>query len=346
MNDTSPLLALPQAVDYASMQDSMPATDLAGVAWHYGNPLGEQRVLETSPSFVDLSHRQILSVTGPDAPEFLHKLLSQQLIDAPTNKPRLALDLDAQGHILHMLRVIPTADGFYLDLAPSQAQSLQTYLERMIFWSQVEIATTDLARLHVHSSIQPAGDLVYAAGPEHWDVYVPRTQLRAYVDATELRPVGLMAYTAARVRQLEPELSLDIDAKTIPHEIPHFIGRGEHVGAVHLEKGCYRGQETVARVENLGRAPRQLVLVHLDGSAPELPEPGADIFSGKRRVGRLGTVVQDYEYGPIALALVKHSALRANLQVAEMDIAVDPDSLQVTQSEQRGKQAIAKLRGQ
>jgi hypothetical protein len=76
---------------------------------------------------------------------------------------------------------------------------------------------------------------------------------------------------------------------------------------VHLDKGCYRGQETVARVHNLGRPPRRLVLLHLAGESDELPPPGTPVESGGRSVGFLGTAVHHYELGPIALAVIKRS---------------------------------------
>lgn len=82
-----------------------------------------------------------------------------------------------------------------------------------------------------------------------------------------------------------------------------WIG-GPGAGAVHLNKGCYRGQETVARVHNLGRPPRMLVLLHLDESV-QRPSTGDAVLAGGRTVGRLGTVVEHVELGPVALALLK-----------------------------------------
>ena len=155
---------------------------------------------------------------------------------------------------------------------------------------------------------------------------------------------GMMAFTAARVRNVEPELGVDLDEKSIPHEAPRLINRGEHVGAVHLNKGCYRGQETVARVENLGRSPRLLVMLQLDGSAPHDPQPGETITSNGRKVGRLGTVVQDADYGPVALGLVKRSALTAPLDIEGVAASVDPDSLPTDEGEKLGRLAVDKLR--
>jgi folate-binding protein YgfZ len=96
--------------------------------------------------------------------------------------------------------------------------------------------------------------------------------------------------------------------------------------AVHLDKGCYRGQETVARVHNLGRPPRRLVLLHLDGVSEVLAEPGTPVLAGTREVGRVGSVVRHHELGVIALALVKQSvAMDAALTVAGSAAAIDPD---------------------
>jgi len=99
-----------------------------------------------------------------------------------------------------------------------------------------------------------------------------------------------------------PRLGLDTDHKTIPHEV------GWIETAVHLSKGCYRGQETVARVANLGRPPRRLVRLHLDGSAREqLPTLESDISADGAVIGRLTSAAYHYELGPIALAVIKYA---------------------------------------
>jgi hypothetical protein len=77
--------------------------------------------------------------------------------------------------------------------------------------------------------------------------------------------------------------------------------------AVHLKKGCYRGQETVARVYNLGKPPRRLVQLQIDGSTNDLPTIGTPVFAAGVEVGRLTSVVQDYESGPLGLAVVKRN---------------------------------------
>jgi folate-binding protein YgfZ len=135
-----------------------------------------------------------------------------------------------------------------------------------------------------------------------------------------------MAFDALRVADRRPRLGVDTDDRTIPHEVG-WIG-----SAVHLTKGCYRGQETVARVANLGRPPRRLVLLHLDAGDEHLPVTGDPVLRDGRPVGRVGTVVQHHELGPVALALVKRSVpadaeLVAGLAERASPATIDPDSM-------------------
>ena len=109
--------------------------------------------------------------------------------------------------------------------------------------------------------------------------------------AAGVRPAGVWAYEAHRVAARRPRLGVDTDERTIPHEVG-WIG----AAAVHLDKGCYRGQETVARVHNLGKPPRMLVLLHLDGDG-DRPSAGDPLQAGGRTVGRLGTVVDHVDEG-------------------------------------------------
>ncbi|WP_399524972.1 YgfZ/GcvT domain-containing protein [uncultured Corynebacterium sp.] len=341
----SPLLDVPGA---AANQEPV-SVDCQGVAWHYGDPFAEQRAVSHGV-LVDRSHRGIVRVSGPDAGQFLNNLLSQKLLDAPAGTRAAALDLDMQGHILHHadVTVAATNTDYYLDLPAEQADSLTAFLRRMVFWSQVTIEPTDLALVTVLGPGAAPDGAVWAAaypwgGCPRIDAAVPRAELSSLA-AGPLPLAGLMAFTAERVHALWPELPADLDARSIPHEVPAWIGRGDLPGAVHLDKGCYRGQETVARVENLGRAPRLLVLAHLDGSAPTQPAPGDPITAGGRAVGRVGTVVHDHELGPIALVLLKRSALGRPLASGEVALSVDEASVPRTENAQAGRRAIDALR--
>lgn len=359
-NYRSPLLARPGAAEYRGPDTGL---DAAGVAWHYGDPLGEQRTAQASGAVVDRSHRRVIAVQGPDAGAFLNNLLSQKLDDVAEGYAASCLDLDIQGHILHHADVSMVDGVYYLDVPSSQFTTLIEFLTKMVFWSDVEISTPELALLTVlgDASVADTELAVFVretpwAGLRRQDLAVPRERLEEAVDKLSLPLAGLMAFTAERVRAGEPELGVDLDEKSIPHEAPTLIARSGKPGAVHLQKGCYRGQETVARVENLGRSPRLLVMLQLDGSAPQDPEPGDAVTAGTRRpVGRLGTVVHDCDFGPIALALVKRSALtRPQLEITPVEEAgrsvvsatVDPDSLPADEGEKAGRAAVERLRNQ
>jgi tRNA-modifying protein YgfZ len=181
------------------------------------------------------------------------------------------------------------------------------------------------------------------------DVVVPRSDLAMWRDAlvaAGVRPAGVWAYEAHRVAARRPRLGVDTDERTIPHEVGWIGGPG--VGAVHLDKGCYRGQETVARVHNLGKPPRMLVILHLDGDA-DRPSPGDPVLAGGRTVGRLGTVVDHVDEGAIALALVKRGLPADTALITGGDVQVsaviDPDSLPTVDVVGAGRLAVERLRG-
>jgi folate-binding protein YgfZ len=228
----------------------------------------------------------------------------------------------------------------------------------MKFWSKVEprSATDELALLSVvgpstadvlakagvpvperpyDSVALPGGGLVRrmpGLGGEpgsEADLLVPRAALVDWwlkLRDAGAAAAGTMAYEALRVAALRPRLRQDTDDRTIPHEVG-WIG-----SAVHLTKGCYRGQETVARVANLGRPPRRLVLLHLDAGDEEMPLPGEPVTLDGRTVGRVGTAVLHHELGGVALALLKRSVpvdaeLVAGAEQRAAPARVDPDSV-------------------
>jgi folate-binding protein YgfZ len=151
-----------------------------------------------------------------------------------------------------------------------------------------------------------AGGFQYAAIPVHpgesWnyaEVLVERARL-AELDALPVS--GTLALEALRIEAWRPRAATELDATTIPHELDWLRS------AVHLSKGCYRGQETVAKVHNLGHPPRRLVMLHIDGSEGVLPAAGDEVQLGSATVGRVTAASLHHELGPIALAVVKRSA--------------------------------------
>ncbi|UMB70375.1 YgfZ/GcvT domain-containing protein [Mycobacterium paraterrae] len=345
----------------------------AGATWHYGDPLGEQRAAETGAVLIDRSHRRVLTLTGSDRQTWLHSISSQHVSELPDGASTQNLSLDGQGRVEdHWLQT--ELDGVtYLDTEPWRGEPLLAYLQKMVFWSQVTPADADMAVLSLLGP-QLADAAVLAAlgidalpaeqtaipstsggfvrrlteaspGQIELDVLVERSRSvdvqRRLIDAG-VRPAGVWAYEAHRVAALRPRLGVDTDERTIPHEV-NWIG-----AAVHLDKGCYRGQETVARVHNLGKPPRMLVLLHLDGSV-DRPATGDPVLAGGRAVGRLGTVVEHVDLGPVALALVKRgipadTALSTGGD-AEVAATIDPGSLPAVDGPGAGRVAVERLRG-
>lgn len=356
---TSPLLSVPGAV--AVPEDDSPD---AGVAWHYGDPFAEQRSAVRSVAVVDRSNRGVLAIPGDDRLTWLHALTSQHFTELPELAGTEALVLDAHGHVEHHV-VVGHVDGtVWLDTEAARTAGLLDYLEKMRFWSKVEPrdATGELAvltvlgpdvdsLLHGLGIDVPAGLVRLDGGGfarrmrRAVDLVVPRDQLVdvwGRVVGAGARPAGSWAYEALRVEGLRPRLGIDTDERTIPHEVNWLAS------AVHLDKGCYRGQETVAKVANMGRPPRRMVLLHLDGAPEVLPVTGEPVRLGEKVVGRVGSVVRHHELGPVALALLKRSApVDVELAAGEDDhvvaAAVDPDSVPADVPAP-GRDAVARLR--
>jgi folate-binding protein YgfZ len=336
----------------------------AGAVAHYGDPAREQRVLDTAAGLVDRSHRGVLAIPGADRLTWLHSLTTQHLTGlAPMTGSEL-LVLSPHGHVEH--HAVLTDDGAATWLDTADAPGLLAFLARMQFLMRVEPAdvTADWALLSIVGpqagealgalgvgplpppDLLPVPDAKFAGGtvPARpsvvysaaalpaggWvrrmtfgaDLLVPRGAVPDVIEAAGLPPAGIWAFEAMRVAARRPRAGFETDHKTLPAEV------GWTGPAVHLEKGCYRGQETVARVHHLGRPPRKLALLHLDGIATdELPARHTPVTleGGERPVGFVGTAVRHYELGMIALAVVKQNVTAdAVLRVGPSTAAIDP----------------------
>lgn len=284
----------------------------AGVPWHFGDPLGEQRRLAIGEGFVDLSHRPVIQVSGDDRLGWLHTLTSQHVANLAPGVWTQALVLSPNGHVEHHLTLVDDGEVTLAHVEPGTEQPLVSYLESMKFWSKVDV------------SIRDDLGVVWRPGPGGFDAAATYQFIAGdAVHSLDGPPAGTWAFEALRVAAGIPRLGFETDHRTIPAEVGWI-----HV-AVHLEKGCYRGQETVARVHNLGRPPRRLVHLHLDGSADALPSQSDPLLLDGRKAGFVGTVAQHHELGPIALGLIKRNipdgaALETE---AGSSVAVDRDAV-------------------
>lgn len=301
----------------------------AGVAAHYGDPMREQRRLAAGEAVVDLSDRGVVQITGPDRRSWLHSLTTAHLTDLAPYHSTESLILSPKGRIEHDLHVVDDGETLWLTVEPGTASDVATWLDSMRFMLRVEVTDATDAYAVVGEPVArefsgadaPAvaawvdrwpeagpdtasysGDGEHQAQGRAWrEVIVPREALESYLGDRPL--AGLWAAEAERIAAWRPRLGVDTDSRSIPHELDWLRT------AVHLHKGCYRGQETIARVHNLGRPPRRVVFLHLDGSGHTIPDAGAQVEApgNPRPVGQLTSVARHYEDGPIGLAVIKRN---------------------------------------
>lgn len=320
----SPLLGRPGAVAATAGPD-------AGVAWHYGDPTAEQRALERGAAVVDLSHLGVVTVTGPDRLGWLHNITSQHLSTLPPRVSTETLVLSPHGHVEFAAGVVDDGERTWLTTEADAAPALAAWLDTMRFMLRVEVADATAQWAALGEAVDAEGTTgepvtwrdpwpgVTEGGTRYGPdgaahpgsdrafrlVLVPRNDLVAQVRARESagwRLAGTWAAEALRVAAWRPRPAYEVDHRTIPHELDWLRT------AVHLNKGCYRGQETIARVHNLGRPPRRLAMLQLDGSGHLVPVPGAAVLDAEGRpVGHATSVARHHEQGPIALALLKRN---------------------------------------
>jgi len=318
---SSPFLARPGAVDGTSRDCGVPA--------QYGSPLGEQRRLAAGDAIVDLSHRAVLSVGGADRLSWIDSITTQSIKRLQPGESSETLLLDPTGRVEYAVRLIDDGSQLWLLLERSEAAGMLAFLQKMRFMLRVEIAdrTEEFATIGTLGTTtfavaEPNGVSViwhdpwkavaeggwqYAEAATHpgegWtysEALVARGSL-PHLAGAESSVAGFLALEALRIAAWRPRFATEADEKTIPHELDWLRS------AVHLNKGCYRGQETVAKVHNLGHPPRRLVMLHLDGSDAILPVHGDEVLLGDHVVGLVTSAAIHHELGPIALAVIKRS---------------------------------------
>jgi tRNA-modifying protein YgfZ len=318
-----------------------------GVAAHYGDPMREQRKMTEGQVLVDRSNRGVVKVTGQDRLSWLHSLTSQDLERLAPGSTREALILSPQGHLEHHLTLTDDGTATWMHVEPHTAKALVDYLNSMRFMLRVEvedltgvlvvqtlagplpaeggvISRTEAADSLSAPFLEDVGATAVTQNPFGIDLIVaPEAAGRL---AATFPVAGLWAFEAARIAGRVARPGLDTDHKTLPHEI------GLIDSAVHMSKGCYRGQETVARIHNLGHPPRRLVFLDLDGSVDRLPAHGSPLtLEDGTQVGFVGSAARHFELGPIGLGLVKRSVdvdatLLADGVAAAQEVVVSPEA--------------------
>lgn len=312
-----------------------------GVLVHYGDPMREQRNLRSGSAIALIDDRTVIEVAGEDRLTWLDSITSQALTGLRAGDSSELLVLDPQGRVEHAAGVFEDGASVWLIADAGDAEALAAWLRRMVFRSRAAIEIrADLALLGFFAggeaetvavaiaacpngtplvwsdpwrAVQPGGHQ-YSQASEHpageylWQLAIVEADAAASA-LVDVDAAGLIATEALRIAAWRPRWAGEVDERALPHESDWLRS------AVHLNKGCYRGQETVAKVHNLGHPPRRLAALHLDGSDDVLPEAGALVFSGDAEVGHLTSVARHYEDGPIALAILSRRAPDGDLVV-------------------------------
>ena len=268
----------------------------AGAIWHFGEPNKEQKLLAAGNGWADLSHRAVISVSGEDRLSWLHSLTTQNLESLTPGLWVSGLILDPQGHIVHQIYLVDDGSVTWIHTEKEKKTDLLEFLNKMKFMLRVEVQD----RTNQYAVLRAPGSPDAIGGPFALVTYDELDDMKSAFKQSHTQ-VGMWALEAERVAAGRARLLFETDHKSIPNELG-FLNN-----AVHMEKGCYPGQETVAKVFNLGQPPRRLTLLHLDGSAIDLPTTGEKVLAGEKEVGYIGSVARHYELGPIALAVIKRN---------------------------------------
>ncbi|WP_426181316.1 YgfZ/GcvT domain-containing protein [Microbacterium sp. TWP3-1-2b2] len=323
------------------------------VVLHFGDPIREQRRLIAGTAVAPLGDRTVIEVSGDDRLSWLDSITSQSVAGLVAGESTELLVLDPQGRVEHAAGVFEDGSSVWLIADAADAESLATWLQRMVFRSRVTVTVrSELELVGFFSggaaeqavrelALSPNGTALVWADPwtavqrgghqysdveQHpsaeyaWRVAILDVDAAASVvtliEGARVDVAGLLATEALRIAAWRPRWAGEVDERSLPHESDWIRS------AVHLSKGCYRGQETVAKVHNLGHPPRRLAALHLDGSDDVLPSPGDAVFAADVEVGHVTSVAQHHEDGPIALAILSRRAPIGDLIVKAGDVDV------------------------
>lgn len=274
------------------------------------NPFVDQRDLVDGTAVVRLD-AAVVAVTGSDRASVLNATLSQSLVGLTPGDSREALELDGNGRIVRILHVLERADDTVLIVPGARGEDVVAWLDKRVFME--DVTPTDIsASFAVYGGAGGFGDTVwtdpwpaiqpggFTYGAELIPAWTYRESLVPIDSEAPARVVDMSALDAIRAVAGRPGLA-EIDELALPHELDWLRT------AVHLSKGCYTGQETVAKIHNVGHPPRRLVRLHLDGSDSVFAEAGDPVLHDGEQVGVVTTTGNHFEEGPVALARIKRT---------------------------------------
>jgi tRNA-modifying protein YgfZ len=286
----------------------------------------EYRAITETCGLLDRSERGKLALSGADATTFLQGQVSNDVESLAPGTGCYAAFLTPKGKMLGDVRILATADALLMDTERAALQALFNVIRRFSLGYQVELykrtlergllsligpESADLAGAgelgadeHAHAVIEVSGSGL-SARAIRTDVGVDllcdaadTAALRSALEEAGAVAVGEAAAECLRVEHGRPRYGIDLDDTVIPQEA------GLNERAVSFTKGCYVGQETVARLHYRGKPNRQLRGLKLSGAA----EAGDELEFEGRVVGRVTSVVSSPRFGPIALAFVRREA--------------------------------------
>ena len=311
--------------------------EIAGrpVLMHFGDVSAEYAALSTSAMVIDRTYRGRMEMAGPKAAEMLNGLITNE-VKIPPGTGTYGAVLSAKGKVLADVRVFVRQDGLLIDTSPRSAQALRETLKKFvnpraaphrdvsetladigvfgpraaqIIAEALRVSADELMALPMYGHINVGegdAEVIVARVPDlavpGFELFVPATQsiaLREKVIAAGATPGGHAAFEIARVEAGRPEWGIDMDDNTIPQE-----ANFDDLAAVSYTKGCYVGQETVARVHFRGHVNRHLRGLRFAGG--ELPPTGTPLIDHEEKViGDVRSTALSPTVGPIAIGMVR-----------------------------------------
>ncbi|MDX1931484.1 MAG: glycine cleavage T C-terminal barrel domain-containing protein [Capsulimonadales bacterium] len=305
---------------------------------------------------IDRSDRGRLKFGGRDRQGFLHALLTNDVASLAPGSGRYAFLLDATGHVLADLRLLCRSDHLLADLEPGMATIVAETLEKYLIMERVKIhdATAELRQIHVGgrkaADLFPsfAGEMAEGTNREigsdtcaavtiltglpGFDLYLPASEFDAALARLESVgsvPVEPSLVDALRIEAGIPRFGVDFDLRVLAPET------GLRERAIHYRKGCYIGQEIVARIDARGHTNRELTGFRLDRS--DLPASGAPVTLDGKEIGRITSAAVGPRTGsPIALGYLRHEHRTPGTVVTVGDAAARVVSLPLTVGDSTG----------